>query len=65
MRWILSACWIAIVALAFVALDASSVRSWVLFATVAVGPPVTLVRLWPERLLQTAHEVIHGHGERS
>ncbi len=65
MRWILSACWIAIVVFVFFALDASSGRSWLYLATIALGPPIALVRLWPERPRQTADDVIHGRGGQS
>jgi hypothetical protein len=61
----LSACWIALVVFAFVALDASSGRSWLYFATLALGPPVALVRLWPESPHQTVAEIMHGGGDRS
>jgi hypothetical protein len=64
-RWVLSACWIAIVAIAFFVSDASSTRSWLLLLTVAFVPPAVLVRLWPERPQQTVDDVMHGRGERS
>ena len=63
-RWILSVCWIAIIVLAFVAMDASSGRSWLYLATIALGPPVALLRLWPESPHQTVAEIMHGRGER-
>ena len=63
-RWVLSACWIAIVVLAYVAMVASSGRSWLYLATVALGPPVALIRLWPESPHQTVAEMMHDRGDR-
>ena len=63
--WILAACWFAAALLAFLALDASSTRSWVYLAVIALGPPVALLRLWPETRRQTADDVIHGRDGRS
>ena len=63
-RWVLSACWIAIVGFAFFASDASSGRSWLYLFTVAFVPPAVLLGLWPEPPRQTADDVIHGRGER-
>jgi len=63
-RWVLSACWIALVMFVFIGLDASSGRSWLYFATVALGPPVALVRLWPEAPRQTLAEIMHDRGDR-
>jgi hypothetical protein len=65
LRWILSACWISIVAVVFLALGASSSRSWLYVATVALGPPMVLVRLWPQRQPQSISDVMHGRGDRS
>ena len=63
-RWILSACWIAFVMFVFIALGASSARSWLYVAAIALGPPVALVRLWPEAPGQTVAEIMHGGGDR-
>jgi hypothetical protein len=48
----------------FVALDASSGRSWLYFAAVAIGPPVALVWLWPEAPRQTVADIMHDRGDR-
>jgi len=63
-RWFLSACWIAFVMFVFVAFDASSGRSWLYFAAVALGPPVALVRLWPEASGQAVADIMHDRGDR-
>jgi hypothetical protein len=65
LRWILSACWIAVAALVFLAVGASSGRSWLYLVAIALGPPVALVRLWPEDAPQTAAEMMHDRGDRS
>ena len=64
-RWVLSGCWVAIVAVAFFAIDASSSRSWMLLLTIAFVPPVVLVRLWPEDQRQTVADVMRGRGGQS
>lgn len=63
--WILSACWIAAAVSVFFVLDASSGRSWIYLAVVALGPPIALLLLWPETRRQTIDDVIHGRGEQS
>ena len=65
LRWILSACWIAIAVLTFFVIDASSMRSWMYLATAALVPPVVLICLWPGRQQQTINEVMHPTGGRS
>ena len=65
MRWFLSASWIAVVALVFLAAGASSGRSWMYLVAVALGPPVELVRLWPADPPQTAAQMMHDRGDRS
>jgi hypothetical protein len=57
--WILTACWIALSLAVFLAVDASSTRSWIYLAAVALLPPVALIRLWPGAREQTADDVIH------
>jgi hypothetical protein len=64
-EWILSACWIAVSLAIFMAVDASSTRSWLYLIAVAVLPPIALIRLWPQPPQQTADDIIHGRGERS
>jgi hypothetical protein len=63
-RWFVSACWIALVMFVFVALGASSARSWLYFAAVALGPPVAFIRLWPEAPGQTVAGMMHDRGDR-
>ena len=64
-EWVLSACWIAVILAVFLAIDASSTRSWLYLIAAAVVPPVALIRLWPHEPQQTIDDVIHGRGERS
>ena len=59
MRWIVSASWLVLVFLVFVTLGASSTRSWLYFAVVAFGPPIALIRLWPQNPPQTAAQMMH------
>jgi hypothetical protein len=63
--WLLAGCWIAISLALFLVIDASSTRSWFYLAAVALGPPVVLLRLWPQVPEPTADDVIHGRGGRS
>jgi len=65
LRWILSACWVSITAVVFLSLGASSGRSWMYVATAALGPPMVLIRLWPQREQQTIGDVMHGREDRS
>jgi hypothetical protein len=59
-EWILAACWIAVSLAVFLALDASSTRSWLYLAAIAIVPPIALIRLWPHEPQQTIDDVIHG-----
>lgn len=63
--WILAACWIAASLAVFLAIDASSTRSWLYLATIALLPPIALMRLWPETPRQTVDDVMHGRGRQS
>ena len=58
--WVLSACWIALSVAVFLAVDASSTRSWIYLFAIALLPPVALIRLWPSAREQTVADVIHG-----
>jgi hypothetical protein len=60
--WLIAACWIIVSFAVFLALGATSLRSWLYLMAVALGPPVALVRLWPQMPQQTADDVIHGRG---
>ncbi|HEY3159313.1 MAG TPA: hypothetical protein VGJ78_10170 [Vicinamibacterales bacterium] len=64
-EWVLSACWIAVTLAVFLAIEASSTRSWLYLIAAAVVPSIALIRLWPHPPQQTADDVIHGRGERS
>jgi hypothetical protein len=58
-------CWIAMTLAIFLTVDASSSRSWIYLAVVALLPPIVLIRLWPEAREQTADDVLHGRTGRS
>jgi hypothetical protein len=60
--WLIAACWIVVSFAVFLALGATSTRSWLYLMAVALGPPVALVRLWPQMPQQSAADVIHGRG---
>jgi hypothetical protein len=64
-QWLIVAGWIAASLAVFLAVDASSTRSWIFLAAVALLPPIALIRLWPAQPQQTADDVIHGRGARS
>ena len=64
-EWILAACWIAASLAVFLAIEASSIRSWLYLAAAALVPPVALIRLWPGTPHQTIDDVIHGRGRQS
>jgi len=65
LEWILSACWIAVSLAVFLALDASSTRSWLYLLAIGLVPPIALICLWPQAPQQSIDDVIHGRGERS
>jgi len=65
LRWALSAGWIAVALLIFLALGASSARSWMYLATIALVPPIVLLALWPGPRTQTIADVTHGTDGRS
>ncbi|PYR69758.1 MAG: hypothetical protein DMF87_25165 [Acidobacteria bacterium] len=63
--WIVAACWVAVTLAVFLLVDASSARSWVYLAAVALLPPVALIRLWPTPSPQTVDDIIHGRERQS
>ena len=65
LQWTLSAAWIAVSLVIFLALDASSARSWMYLVTVAIVPPIVLLALWPGARAQTIADVTHGTDGRS
>ena len=65
LRWALSAGWIAASLLIFLVLDASSTRSWMYLATIALVPPIVLLALWPGPRAQTIADVTRGTDGRS
>jgi hypothetical protein len=64
-QWLLAAIWIAASVVVFLAIDASSTRSWIYLAAVALLPPIVVIRLWPTPPQQTIDDVIHGRGAHS
>jgi len=63
-QWLLAGVWIAASLVVFLAIDASSTRSWIYLAAAALLPPIVVIRLWPAPPQQTADDVIHGRGTR-
>jgi heme/copper-type cytochrome/quinol oxidase subunit 4 len=63
--WIFAACWVAVTLAVFLFVDASSARSWVYLAAIALLPPVVLIRLWPTPSPQTVDDIIHGRERQS
>ena len=63
--WIVAACWVAVTLAVFLLVDASSARSWVYLAAVALLPPLALIRLWPTPSPQTVDDIIHGRERQS
>jgi hypothetical protein len=63
--WIVAACWVAVTLAVFLLVDASSPRSWVYLAAIALLPPVVLIRLWPTPSPQTVDDIIHGRERQS
>jgi hypothetical protein len=58
--WRISAVWISLTLLTFLAIDPSSFRNWVLVTTMAVVPSLVLLRLWSDGPPQTVAEVLHA-----
>lgn len=56
--WWISAVWVSLTLLTFLALDASSLRSWVLATTIGIVPPFVLLRLWSAGPPSTVAEVL-------
>lgn len=55
--WI-SAIWVSLALLTFLALDASSLRNWVLVTTIGIVPSFVLLRLWSDDPPPTVAEVL-------
>jgi hypothetical protein len=64
-QWLFAAGWIAASLVIFLALDASSTRSWIYLAAAALLPPIVVIRLWPAPPQPTVDDVIHGRGAQS
>jgi hypothetical protein len=64
-QWLFAAVWIAVSLVVFLAIDASSTRSWIYLAAFSLLPPIVVIRLWPAPPQQTIDDVIHGRGARS
>ena len=63
--WIVAACWVAVALAVFLLVDASSARSWVYLAAIALLPPVALIRLWPTPSPLSVDDIIHGRERQS
>ena len=64
-QWLLAAVWIAASLVVFLAIDASSTRSWIYLAAAALLPPIVVIRLWPSPPQPTVDDVIHGRSAQS
>jgi len=64
-QWLLAVVWMAASVVVFLAIDASSTRSWIYLCAVALLPPIVLIRLWPAPPQQSVDDVIHGRGAQS
>ena len=62
-RWLISLGWIGLTLVAFYALGATSVHSWLYLAAIALVQPIVLNSLWRDDQEPTIAEVMRG--ERS
>lgn len=58
--WCISAVWVSLTLLTFMAADASSVRSFVLMTTIGLVPSFVLLKLWSHGPPPTVAEVLHA-----
>lgn len=58
--WWISAVWVSLTLLTALAIDASSVRSWMLVTTIGIVPAAVLLRLWSDGPPPTIAEVIQA-----
>ena len=58
--WWMSAVWVPLALLTALAVDASSVRSWMLVTTIGIVPSFVLLRLWNNGPPPTVAEVLHA-----
>jgi hypothetical protein len=58
--WWISAVWVSLTFLAFLALGASSVGSWVLATTIGLVPACVLLRLWNDGPPPTVAEIVRA-----
>jgi hypothetical protein len=63
-RWSLCALWAALSLLVFMALDASSLRSWIALIVTGMVPPVVFIGLWNEGPPPTIAEVLRATEDR-
>jgi hypothetical protein len=57
--WWISAVWVSLTLVILLAVDASSIRSWALMATIGIVPVVILFKLWSGGPPPTVAEVLH------
>jgi len=62
--WRISAVWIFLMLLTFMAIDPTSIRNWVVVTTMAVVPSLVLLRLWNDGPSPTVAEVLHAAENR-
>lgn len=58
--WWISAAWVSLTFLAFLAVDATSLRGWVLMTTIAIVPSFVLLKLWSDGPPTSVAEVLRG-----
>jgi len=63
-RWSLCALWAALSLLVFMALDGSSLRSWIALIVTGMVPPAVFIGLWSEGPPPTIAEVLRATEDR-
>ena len=54
LRWSITASWLALALIVFIAAGTTSIYSWVLLATFGLMPPLVMMSLWHEPSLTMA-----------
>ena len=58
--WWMSALWISLALLTFLALDPTSLRNWLMVTTIGIVPCLLLLKLWSDGPSPTVTEVLHA-----
>lgn len=64
LRWLLCALWLVLALLAFVVVDASTLRGWVAVTVMGLIPPAILLRIWNQGPPPTVAEALHATEQR-